>query len=388
MFETDFEISYIIVCELTGAQLNEKQREILERFKQEHPELYKELSSPYCLKGQTSDADLYSADDGWKKVMQKISAQSKKRTRRRISPGLRQILRYCAIASIPLFLVLSEVKIFALEESLPELLDISLEEMTASTIILDSGDPVPLASGENIVADKYTISYSDSTGIRYDIKSLSRVRDAFNQLNTARSKSCAVTLSDGSSVRLNSFSRLRYPVAFNGKSREIFLEGEAFLEVAKSDIPFVVHTELMDIEVLGTTFNISAYPEEDIEATLVEGSVKVSAADGESITLNPSEQAILNPDRENIVVEKVDTDFYTSWVKGDMNFQDERLEDILDRLSIWYDFSVKYGDKAVKDIRFGCHISHNDDIGKLLLSLQNTNKIKVKKTGDFYYITK
>ena len=194
MFETDFEISYIIVCELTGAQLNEKQREILERFKQEHPELYKELSS-YCLKGQTSDADLYSADDGWKKVMQKISAQSKKRTRRRISPGLRQILRYCDIASIPMFLVLSEVKIFALEESLPELLDISLEEMTASTIILDSGDPVPLASGENIVADKYTISYSDSTGIRYDIKSLSRVRDAFNQLNTARSKSCAVTLS-------------------------------------------------------------------------------------------------------------------------------------------------------------------------------------------------
>ena len=101
------------------------------------------------------------------------------------------------------------------------------------------------------------------------------------------------TKKTGTKVHLNSMSSLRFPVAFTTGKREVELQGEAYFEVSKTGQPFIVNVNGMQVEVLGTTFNISAYPNEEYQTTLVNGSVRVSAEKGESLILKPSQQATI-----------------------------------------------------------------------------------------------
>ena len=159
------------------------------------------------------------------------------------------------------------------------------------------------------------------------------------------------------------------------------LTGEAYFEVNKTGHPFIVSTQGMQIEVLGTTFNISAYPGEEYQATLVSGSVKVDTGEGQSLVLKPSQQASLIPGSGNIQVRTVDTAFYTSWVKGKINFKDQRLEDIMRTLSRWYNIEVDYSDEALKNLRFGCYVNRYEEIAPFLELLEATENIHVKING-------
>ena len=188
-------------------------------------------------------------------------------------------------------------------------------------------------------------------------------------------------LPDGTKVWLNQSSVLKYPRAFEGKERHVYLDGEAYFEVNKTGHPFIVSTQGMQIEVLGTTFNISAYPGEEYQATLVSGSVKVDTGEGQSLVLKPSQQASLIPGSGNIQVRTVDTAFYTSWVKGKINFKDQRLEDIMRTLSRWYNIEVDYSDEALKNLRFGCYVNRYEEIAPFLELLEATENIHVKING-------
>ena len=188
-------------------------------------------------------------------------------------------------------------------------------------------------------------------------------------------------LPDGTKVWLNQSSVLKYPRAFEGKERHVYLDGEAYFEVNKTGHPFIVSTQGMQIEVLGTTFNISAYPGEEYQATLVSGSVKVDTGEGQSLVLKPSQQASLIPGSGNIQVRTVDTAFYTSWVKGKINFKDQRLEDIMRILSRWYNIEVDYSDEALKNLRFGCYVNRYEEIAPFLELLEATENIHVKING-------
>ena len=182
-------------------------------------------------------------------------------------------------------------------------------------------------------------------------------------------------------------SSLRFPVTFANEKREVELEGEAYFEVSKNGLPFIVSTHGMQIEVLGTTFNVSAYPNEECQTTLVNGSVKINAGQGESLILKPSQQASIAPGSNDIQVKTVDTSFYTSWIKGKINFKDQRLEDIMKILSRWYDMKVVYANADIKNIRFGCNIDRYEDIAPFVNLLEKTEKVHVKikdKTITFY----
>jgi ferric-dicitrate binding protein FerR (iron transport regulator) len=141
-----------------------------------------------------------------------------------------------------------------------------------------------------------------------------------------------IHLSDGTVVKLNAGSSLHYPKQFNtlGKTREVYLEGEAFFDVAKDkSFPFVVHVENLKVQVLGTVFNIKAYPgEEHIVTTLLSGRVRLSSTDS-SLVLHPNEQVLYS--RANGVMKKalVDGETYESWVDGDLNFDDQPLSEIV-----------------------------------------------------------
>ena len=191
----------------------------------------------------------------------------------------------------------------------------------------------------------------------------------------------SLTLPDGTLVYLNSESTLSYPSRFDNDTRNVTLQGEAYFEVNKTGHPFTVSTQGMQIEVLGTTFNISAYPGEEYQATLVSGSVKVDTGEGQSLVLKPSQQASLIPGSGNIQVRTVDTAFYTSWVKGKINFKDQRLEDIMRILSRWYNIEVDYSDEALKNLRFGCYVNRYEEIAPFLELLEATENIHVKING-------
>ena len=138
----------------------------------------------------------------------------------------------------------------------------------------------------------------------------------------------------------------------------------------------------MKIEVLGTTFNISAYPNEEYQTTLVSGSVKVQTENGSNRILKPSEQACITPGSNQINVRNVDTAFYTSWIHGKINFKDQRLEDIMKILSRWYDMNVVYENEGLKNIRFGCNLNRYEEITPFVKLLEKTEEVHVKIEGN------
>jgi ferric-dicitrate binding protein FerR (iron transport regulator) len=160
-------------------------------------------------------------------------------------------------------------------------------------------------------------------------------------------------LADGTKVWLNSDTRLRFPLPFAGHAREVYLEGEAYFEVQRDeDRPFTVRTNLGTVRVLGTTFNISSYPDNhDIVTTLVTGSVEVTVAEG-FIRLVPGMQASWKEGHEQFDVHEVDASCYTSWIKGIFEFEDTSLRDILNYLARWYNVSFEFAGKEVADLRF------------------------------------
>ena len=152
-----------------------------------------------------------------------------------------------------------------------------------------------------------------------------------------------LVLSDGTQVWLNSASEFHYPTRFDGDIREVSFSGEVYFEVAKDSLrPFVVRAGDVRVKVLGTSFNVSAYPDEErVVATLVEGSVALET-ESEDVVLRPGEQAVWDCASGKVEVNEVDASVCVSWVKGRFEFEDLSLEEITRQLSRWYDVSFEF----------------------------------------------
>ncbi|MEC3908667.1 FecR family protein [Tamlana sp. 2201CG12-4] len=170
----------------------------------------------------------------------------------------------------------------------------------------------------------------------------------YNTLTIPHGKTFELHLSDGTIAHLNAGSSLKYPIQFlKGQDRKIFVTGEVFLDVAKDQKhPFIVNADNLNIRVLGTKFNVNAYPEDNIsEVVLVEGSVSLYT---DKVTYNPDDASLLEPGfkarfnkkNESLVKEEVITDIYTSWINGELVFRDMPFENILKKLERHYDVTI------------------------------------------------
>lgn len=189
-------------------------------------------------------------------------------------------------------------------------------------------------------------------------------------------------LEDSTLVRMNSMSVLHFPVQFQGNSREVYLEGEAYFEVHRDSCkPFIVHTKSMDICVKGTEFNVRAYPDESLlQTTLVTGAVEISTDRGKQ-RLRPAQQAEFNCSTQETVVKEVNPDEYTAWVHGWFVFKNKRLEDIMLELSRWYDFEVVYYPSEVRDAVFGGRLNRFGGIEPILDIMRATFSLEVAVQG-------
>lgn len=199
---------------------------------------------------------------------------------------------------------------------------------------------------------------------------------SYHTINIPYGKRFDVVLSDGTHVYLNSGSSLRYPVNFlKGSDREVFLTGEGYFDVAHDPkVPFRVLLNKLQIEVLGTEFNVSQYPESDhISTVLVEGTVKLKTEKGKhfkSVVLDPGFKGELQIDSGDISVESVDTRLFTSWMEGKLLFRNTTFKDIRHALERRYNVTIVNNNAQVDQIRFDATF----DIESIEEVLQSFNK--------------
>jgi ferric-dicitrate binding protein FerR (iron transport regulator) len=189
-------------------------------------------------------------------------------------------------------------------------------------------------------------------------------------------------LPDGTKVILNAASSIKYPSSFLGAiNRKVELTGEAYFEVAKDKVhPFLVYSKGQTVEVLGTHFNISAYPDDNLsKTTLLEGSVKIN-----NQLLKPNEQFIRSATTEQIVA--VNTDEAVAWTQGYFMFNDEPLENILSRISRWYNVEIIYKNQEIKKKKFLGSITKYDQLSKTLNLLAKTKDVSFEITGNKVFV--
>ncbi len=193
----------------------------------------------------------------------------------------------------------------------------------------------------------------------------------------------SLVLSDGTKVWLNSESSLEHPLEFFKDQRIVKVKGEAYFEVAHDQSrPFIVITDGARVEVLGTKFNIRAYEDESyIATTLVEGKVRaIAGIDNESFILSPSEQFIYDKGKEKFSTKIVNTDLFISWKNGLFVFEKQRLEDIMNTISRWYDIEVFYDNDKFKNIVFSGRLKRYDNAENLLGVFTKIENIEFKIT--------
>ena len=249
-------------------------------------------------------------------------------------------------------------------------------------ITLDSSNSIHVATQGNV-----TITKTAAGEIQYNLKSSSDQSGksfASNKITTPRGGGFELRLEDGTRVWLNAASSITYPAAFTGDRREVTTTGEVYFEVAKDKTrPFEVKSGKQTVVVLGTHFNINDYRDNGpvTETTLLEGSVKVSNGP-KSAFIKPGQQAVASsmPGMDEIRIAPADTTDVIAWRKGDLQFDNENIRKVMNKVSRLYDMDVVYEGK-ISDEEFGGVVSHAQNVMQVLDVIQKTFNVHFKIEG-------
>lgn len=193
----------------------------------------------------------------------------------------------------------------------------------------------------------------------------------FNVLSTPAGGQYAVQLPDGTKAWLNASSSLKYPVSFSSNERRVEASGEVYFEVKKEKAVFVVESGDRSIKVLGTHFNVSAYPDENFTTVLLEGSIRIRSGN-DSATLKPGQQAMVN--RKINVSAPEHPDDAIAWKNGFFQFTRTGIRDIMKQLARWYDIEVVY-EAAFSNASFTATVSRNENVSIILKRLEKAGGI-------------
>lgn len=255
--------------------------------------------------------------------------------------------------------------------------DVEAPKITKATITLADGKTVSIDSLSSVVQSNVQLLKTADGKIIYSGDASEII---YNTLTNPRgSKVIDMQLSDGSHVWLNAGSSVTYPVAFAGNERKISISGEAYFEVAHdASKPFFVSKGDMNVQVLGTHFNVNAYDDEDnIKVTLLEGSVKVNNKNSEGL-LKPRQQAQVSSNVK--VISNVDVEQVMAWKNGLFSFDNADLPSVMRQLARWYDIEVEYAGK-IPEGRFEGKIVRDLSLSQLLKVLSST-RIHHKMEGN------
>jgi hypothetical protein len=259
-----------------------------------------------------------------------------------------------------------------------------------ATLTLEDGSVIALEKGKDYQTGNVS---SNGEKLVYNAGNKSKAI-ANNFLTIPRGGQFFVQLADSTKVWLNSESQLKYPVAFvDGETRQVELVyGEAYFEVSPSTkhkgSKFKVKTQMQNVEVIGTEFNIKAYKDETaIYTTLVKGKVAIENAK-EKEFLEPNEQSRISSNNSEIAISKVDVYNEISWRKGLFVFKGMPLKDIAKVLSRWYDADIVFADQALGNVKFNGVLNKNQKLEDILTTIKNINFINAYEIKDHKVIIK
>ena len=381
-------ISYLVTQflekRITEAELHELSAVLLENDNNTHFQLAVEN-----LIRQSSPAEEYNQQE-WEPVYQKIVADKniQQMPVRKMGSTWRPFLRYAAVIILVLgagtWIWLGNKPSPNLHPPIAAVQHDIAPGKNKAILTLANGKQIVLDSAQGNIVQQGNLQVINLDG-RLDYKG-SGTAVEYHSLSTPRGGQYMVSLPDGSRVWLNAASSIRYPTAFTANERTVDISGEAYLEVAKDKAhPFVVHANGTDIRVLGTQFNINAYPDENThKTTLIEGSVQVKPGTGKPEILQPGEQA-QTANGQTTIIQNADTEQALAWKNGLFNFNNADLPTVMRQLERWYDIRVKY-EGPIPPVKFQGKMDRGVNLSEVLEILTRM-EIKYKQEGRALIIT-
>ena len=375
------EIPSLLSKALLG-MLSEEEKRALQQWREESPEneqLYGSVMNTGYIVQKSREVANVDIVNGYMNVLQK----------RKRNVRVRRIRRIVSVAAGVVLPLLAVVLWYGTRQKsdVPEQVasvirhgEVKAELVLAdgTTRILSSGvtDSLFVQQGASIVVQDQGVSYQGDSSV---------VEERYNTLRVPQGGEYSITLSDGTIVYLNAESELRYPVKFVGEDRRVYLSGEAYFDVVHDKAhPFVVDVKNSTVRVLGTSFDVRAYADEDeVLTTLVQGSVRFSAGK-ESVILEPGEQVVLDKSGR-LETREVDTYLYTAWKDGVFAFKRQRLEEIMKVVARWYDVNVFWENVSQKEVTFTGKMKRYDDFSKVveMLEMTGNTEFMIKENNIF-----
>lgn len=247
---------------------------------------------------------------------------------------------------------------------------VSLQLGTGKTVYLNNKVQQKISAGNTVLnASSQNLQFTPA------------VDTTTNTLMVPQGENYSITLSDGTLVILNAASSLKFPFHFGSTTRDVYLTGEAFFKVAKDRRhPFIVHTPLTKVEVVGTQFDVNTYHANTVSTSLIEGKVLTEASDGRRIPLEPGHAAVYSISK-GFDVEAIDADDVISWIKGIYYFHDLSFNDLAEKMARVYGVVIKIDNPAIISKSVSGVMDRNN-LTELLQDLKTTTGI------NYYYAAK
>lgn len=348
-------------------------RDLLQKFRSER------LLKEYCERAAKID-DAYEY-----KLLLRRYPRVGKPTRRSIA-----VWRYAVAVSVACLFIIGGWVLLSQPEEPESVLASEKVAKVQAVLTTAEGKVIVLQQGENEILTEHTGSFE----LRDSVKELvykeevgEKEFNGFHKLEIPRGGEYNLVLPDGTFVRLNSESSIRFPAKFSGQYREIEVSGEVYFNVAKdAEHPFIARAGEFRTEVLGTRFGMRVYPSETEWSTVLEeGKVKVSYR-AEQVVLSPGEKAYMED--QSLKNCSADIEKELAWVDGFFVFKHDRLEHVLKELSRWYNVEFVFNRGELKDYLFTGKVNRDLGIDKILSLIERMNVVKFKKDEKYIVVEK
>lgn len=318
----------------------------------------------------------------WEKIEQNIGREKVKKKL--------FLRRWVQVASVAAVVLLLAGGYFYISTNKTEI-ELDYASMLDNSQIVQSGDISLVLSNNkvvNIQKDSSQVVYDDKGRINVDseeIEGTENAKPSLNQLIVPYGKTTFLTLCDGTKIWVNSGTKLVYPTVFGDSKREIYLVGEVYLDVTKDeDRPFIIKTNHIDVNVLGTKLNVSAYNDANAQSVvLVSGAVNIKSKELKgNYKIYPSQMFSYDIASSKADIQKVDVDNYVSWIHGYLMLESESLDLVLQKLERYFNISFIYDSKALNNIRVSGKLDLKGTPENALKYIGITAPISYKINGD------
>lgn len=289
------------------------------------------------------------------------------------------ILKYAAVLAIPLigiaiwllFLQQPTIKPVLSQATKTSMVKASHMGKENATLILPNGQNIQLKSNKDMKVQDIASTYMQNL-----TPSSSTSSEQNNTLATNKGNEYWLTFEDGTIVHLNYNTTLVYPTQFNSEDRTVYLNGEAYFQVAKDKRPFRVVTPNSVIKEYGTSFNVNTKEQGKTKVVLVEGSISVTPSSGKEYMIKPGQLALVQA-ASRVSICQTDIEPYVAWNSGHFVFDNYTLEQIMNVISLWYNLDVKYTSKDIKQMHYTGSIDKYGSIQPFLNAIKSVTHLNI-----------